>query len=280
VKTSDERSAREIVAKSCRILGGLELTKAATGHVSHRVGDRIFIRARGGDEIGVRYTSADEVIVVDLNGKKVEGPEGLAAPQEVFIHTWLYKTRPEVKSVIHIHPPTVVLFTICEKPLQPIYGAYDPSSVSLLLDGIPTYGRAITIRNDDLGKDFAEAMGNKSVCLMRGHGITTAGATVEEATVTAIRMNEIAEMNYRAYLLGNPRPISEEDQAVFRKSSSQSRETGLNTHMNSTWRYYADLTGNSDRLAPRKKAKAKKAAPKKKAAKKTAKKAKKTSRKR
>jgi L-fuculose-phosphate aldolase len=253
VKTRDDRSARELVAKSCRILGGLELTKAATGHVSHRVGDRVFIRARGGDEVGVRYTSVDEVIAIDLNGRKLDGPDGLVPPQEVFIHTWLYKTRPEVKSVIHIHPPTVVLFTICDKPLMPIYGAYDPSSVSLLLEGIPTYGRSITIRTDQLGQDFANAMGDKNVCLMRGHGITTAGASVEEATVTAIKMNEIAEMNYRAYLLGNPRPIPDEDIEAFRNGGKRSKDRGLNTHMNSTWRYYADLTGQSDRQARREK---------------------------
>jgi ribulose-5-phosphate 4-epimerase/fuculose-1-phosphate aldolase len=243
----DDRSDRELVAKSCRILGRLDLTKAATGHVSQRVGERILIRARGGDEVGVRYTSADEVIAVDLDGKKLDGPEGLAAPQEVFIHTWIYKTRPEVKSVIHIHPPTVVLFTICNKPLMPIYGAYDPSSVDLLLDGIPTYGRSITIRNDELGKEFSQAMGQKRVCLMRGHGITTAGASVEEATVTAIKMNEIAEMHYRAYLLGDPQQIPPEDIEVFRKSKEAKgkQKAGQNVHMNSSWRYYAEFTGES-----------------------------------
>jgi ribulose-5-phosphate 4-epimerase/fuculose-1-phosphate aldolase len=243
VATNDQ-SERELVAKSCRILGRLELTKAATGHVSCRVGDKILIRARGGDEVGVRYTSANEVIACDLDGKKVDGPEGLAAPQEVFIHTWIYRTRPEVKSVIHIHPPTVVLFTIVNKPFKPIFGAYDPSSVDLLLDGIPTYGRAITVRNDELGKEFAKAMGNKRVCLMKGHGITTAGASVEEATVTAIKMNEIADMHYRAYMLGEPQEISAEDLDEFRKSKAASAEKPTKKmHQNSSWRYYADVTG-------------------------------------
>ena len=39
----------------------------------------------------------------------------------------LYKTRPDVQCVVHVHPLTVVLFTICNKPLLPLYGAYDPS---------------------------------------------------------------------------------------------------------------------------------------------------------
>ncbi len=244
VENSDVEG-RALVAKSCRMIGGLELTKAATGHVSQRArdGQHILIRARGADEVGVRYTTAEEVIMVDMQGRKVDGPDGLAVPQEVFIHTWLYKTRPEVKSVIHIHPPTVVLFTICDKPLMPLYGAYDPSSLYLWLEGIPTYGRSVTINSDELGKDFTDAMGNKSTCLMRGHGITTAGASVEEATVTAIKLNELAEMNYRAHLLGDPKPIPEEDLAEYRRRFEKRGGISNSPHGQSSWRYYERLSG-------------------------------------
>jgi methionine synthase II (cobalamin-independent) len=128
-----DRDARELVAKSCRMVGGLGLTKAATGHVSQRSpdGKQVLIRARGRDETGVRFTTADEVIAVDMDGRKVDGPDGLAAPSEVYLHMILYRTRPEVQSVVHIHPATVVLFTICNKPLQPLYGGYEPVAEAL-----------------------------------------------------------------------------------------------------------------------------------------------------
>lgn len=238
-----DRDARELVAKSCRILGGLGLTKAATGHVSQRSpdGKHVLIRARGQDEIGVRYTTADQVIAVDFDGNKVDGADGLAPPQEVHLHTILYRTRPELQSVVHMHPQTVVLFTICDIPLQPLYGGYDPGSLDLLLSGIATYGRSITINNAELAREFGRAMGDLNVCLMRGHGVTTAGATVEEATVTAIRLNELAEMNYRAQLLGNPRAISDEDIAEFKRRSANRKKPS--PHLQSTWRYYADVSG-------------------------------------
>lgn len=238
-----DRSARELVAKSCRMLGGLGLTKAATGHVSQRAADgkHVLIRARGRDELGVRYTTADQVIAVDFDGNKVDGPDGLAAPSEVFLHVGLYRARPEVQSVVHIHPVSVVLFTICEVPLEPIYGGYDPGSLDLVLDGIPTYERSITITNNDLARDFTAAMGDKRVCLMRGHGITTVGASVQDATVTAIRLNELAEVNYRARLLGTPRRIPEADIIEFQRR--RTKRSGPTLHDNSTWRYYADLSG-------------------------------------
>jgi L-fuculose-phosphate aldolase len=228
---------RERVAKACRVLGKLDLTKAATGHISARVPgtETLLIRARGPGEIGVRYTTAEEVIRVDFDGRKLDGRDDLKPPREVFIHTWLLRKRPDVGAVVHAHPPTVVLFTICDKPLLPLYGAYDPSSLRLLMEGIPTYPRSVTVSNDKLGREFAGTMRGRA-CLMRGHGITTCGRTVEEATLTAIKLNELAEMNYRAHLLGDPQPIPDDEIAAITGNVKDS-------HAESTWRYYCSLAG-------------------------------------
>lgn len=239
---SDLDQIRELVARSCRILGKLNLTKEPSGHVSARLPgqDKVLIKARGPGESGLRFVSPDDIITVDFAGKKIDGADELESPQEVFIHTWLYRTRPELNCVVHVHPATVVLFTICNKPLLPIYGAYDPSSLRLLVEGISTYSRSITVSNEKLGKEFAEAMGNKQACLMRGHGITTAGADVEEATLTAIKLNELAEMNYRASLLGTPEPISREDIDAMMGSLGTKKKS---PHAASNWRYYCRLLG-------------------------------------
>jgi ribulose-5-phosphate 4-epimerase/fuculose-1-phosphate aldolase len=77
---------------------------------------------------------------------------------------------------------------------------------------------------------------------MRGHGITTCGATVEEATLTAIRLNELADMNYRAHLLGNPQPISDEEIGHFKRGSKKREDT----HSAPLWRYYCSLAGEEE----------------------------------
>ena len=239
----DFQEARELVARSCRILGKLDLTKATTGHVSMRLDEsRILIRARGDDELGVRYTTADQIIAVDLDGKTQNGSKGLSAPQEVYIHTEIYKARPDVRSVVHIHPPTVVVFSICRKPLRPLYGAYDPSSLKLALDGIPVYPRSVLIADAGLGADLARTMGDKCVCMMRGHGVTTVGGSVEQATINAIKLNELAEMNYRAHLLGGETEIDDEDIETFRTMYAKSKRSEFNP---SIWRYYCSLANES-----------------------------------
>jgi L-fuculose-phosphate aldolase len=235
----DVEDLRSRVAKACRVLGKLELTKSASGHISARVPgtDTLLIRARGPGETGVRYTAPDDVITVDLDGNKLSGRADLEPPQEVFIHTWLYRTRPEVGSVLHAHPATVVLFTICNIPLLPIYGAYDPTSLRLLMEGIPTYPRSVTVSSDALGQEFAAAMVGRA-CLMRGHGITTCGASIEEATLTAIKLNELAEMNYRARLLGQPQPIPADEIAQITAGRG-----GKEGRAAASWRYYCSLVG-------------------------------------
>jgi ribulose-5-phosphate 4-epimerase/fuculose-1-phosphate aldolase len=231
---------RDLVARSCRILGKLNLTKEPSGHVSARVPgtDRILIKARGPEESGLRFVTPEDIITVDFTGKKVEGADGLDSPQEVFIHTWLYRTRQEVQCVVHIHPLRVVLFTICNRPLLPLFGAYDPTALRLVINGLATYPRSITVSSEKLGEEFARAMGDKQACLMRGHGITSAGASVEEATLTAIKLNEVAEINYGAALLGEPEPISQEDIDVLVGRAGERRKT---VHTASSWRYYCKL---------------------------------------
>jgi ribulose-5-phosphate 4-epimerase/fuculose-1-phosphate aldolase len=237
---SDLSALREMVARSCRILGKLNLTKEPSGHVSARAPgeDRILIKARGPEESGLRFVTARDIIAVDFAGKKVAGEDGLEVPQEVFIHTWLYKTRPEVECVVHVHPLTVVLFTICNKALQPLYGAYDPSGLRLLVEGLATYPRSITVSNEKLGEEFAAAMGSKTACLMRGHGITSAGPNVQEATLTAIKLNDAALINYQAHLLGTPEPIPQEDIDIM---VGKSRRDSKSVHAGSNWRYYCKL---------------------------------------
>jgi L-fuculose-phosphate aldolase len=96
-----------------------------------------------------------------------------------------------------------------------VYGAFDPAGLSILLAGIPNYDRSILISNDSLGEELAKTIGDKNIVMMRGHGVTSCGPSIESATLTVVRVNDLAEMNYRAHLLGEPRPIPDIDLEEF-----------------------------------------------------------------
>jgi ribulose-5-phosphate 4-epimerase/fuculose-1-phosphate aldolase len=233
---------KERVAQTCRVLARLDLTREPAGHVSARIPgtDHLLIKARGPGESGVRYTTADDVVEADLEGNIIGLPAGLASPREIFIHTWMYKMRPDISSVIHIHPPTIVTFTIVDKPLLPIYGAYDPGSLRLLLDGVPLYDKSVLVNNNELGEELATAIAGKEIIMMRGHGVTAVGPDPEGAGLNVIMLNEIAEMNYKARLIGEPRAISDDDIKTF---SSGGRRTGAAGGFGtSAWETYRRMT--------------------------------------
>lgn len=60
----------------------------------------------------------DDVCVVDMEGKQVEAnPRGRKRTSEVLVHLAIYKKRPDVKAVIHSHPPHATAFAIAGIPL-------------------------------------------------------------------------------------------------------------------------------------------------------------------
>ncbi len=251
---SIEDNLRIRIARACRVLGKQELTRALRGHISARIPgtNRIFIRARGPAENGVRYTTEDEVVEIDLDGEPVAGmPKGLRTPSEVYIHTEIFRARPEVNAVLHLHPPTVVLFTVTGTPLLPIYGAYDPQGLGIALEDPPVFDSSVLINTPELGRQLMATIGAKRACLMRGHGITTAADSIEEASVIALGLNELATMNYQARLLGDPQPISQGDREALKPAIKRLAEKGAvpgepGDSVVAEWRYYCRVTGEGD----------------------------------
>jgi ribulose-5-phosphate 4-epimerase/fuculose-1-phosphate aldolase len=230
---------RRAVALSCRILAMTGLVKETTGHVSARIPgrDEMFIRARGNDETGLLFTSEAEIVRVDFDGHGVDADAGLGTPNELPIHGEIYKARPAVASVVHAHPPGVLLCGIAGVELRPLFGGYDPSALRIALDGIPVFPRSITLHRPEDVWPMLEIMGDKSVCLMRGHGITVTGTSVEQATIRAIKMETLARVNWQAASRGAVPEISAEDVEAFNRPGRGKKRQSTEP----VWRYYLQL---------------------------------------
>ena len=72
---ADLDAARTIVSQSCRIIGKMDMTREPAGHVSYRIPgtDYILIKARGAGEAALRYVTPDDLIICDMDGKKIDG---------------------------------------------------------------------------------------------------------------------------------------------------------------------------------------------------------------
>jgi 3,4-dihydroxyphthalate decarboxylase len=199
---------REKVALGCRILGARRLVDSILGHVSARVDDTsILVRCRGPQERGVARTTAADIRHVDLDGNPLEAMDGWQVPKELPIHTRLLAQRPAMAAVVHAHPPNVLIAGLAGLELRPVFGAYNIPAMRLAVDGIPVYPRPILITRDELADEMLVAMGDRRVCILRGHGITVAGESVEQATLAALDLDELCAVTVRLAELGASPPV-------------------------------------------------------------------------
>jgi 3,4-dihydroxyphthalate decarboxylase len=202
-------------ATACRVLAHRGLAPGILGHVSVRAGyDALLVRGRGRNERGVARTEAGDVRLVSLDGQPLELGEGWAPPAELPIHTTILRRRPDCVAVVHAHPPAAVLCGLAGLELRPVFGAFNIPALRLALNGIPIYPRPVLIRTEMLAEEMMGALGDRQVCLLRGHGIVAVGETLQQATVAAVNLNELCTVTLELARLGsNPPALGEADLA-------------------------------------------------------------------
>jgi 3,4-dihydroxyphthalate decarboxylase len=231
------------VALSCRILAKLGLVKETTGHVSARHNaHQMLIRGRGPKETGLLFTKPSDIVLADFEGQSLGRKAGLKPPHEACIHGEIYKARPEVSCVVHAHPPSVVLCSIAGIELRPIYGGYDPHSLRLSLKGVPVYPSSLTLHTKEQVNAMQKVMGTSNICILRGHGLIVAGTSVEQATITAIKLDTLAKLNLQAAALGKVPNIPDEDIEEFQRRTGKG-----NSSAEGLWRYYSEWLAKGDR---------------------------------
>ncbi|MBS1694622.1 MAG: class II aldolase/adducin family protein [Actinobacteria bacterium] len=224
---------RAVVATACRILGHQGLAADVLGHVSVRLdADRILVRCRGPEDRGLLFTVAEDIRVVDLDGD-ADLAGGYAVPNEVHIHTELYRARPGAHAVVHAHPREVVVADLARIELRQTFGAYNIPASHMARRGVPVYPRSALICTAELGRAVATAVGDGGAAILRGHGIVTFGDSVEHAIMRALDLTELCRIATHVALLGGrPQPLREDDR-------SRLPELGPSFNDVSRWRHYA-----------------------------------------
>lgn len=191
--TIDLETLRRRVAQACRVLALRGLVDGVLGHVSVRVGaDQLLVRCRGPAERGLLFTEPGDIHLVDLDGNGDLGDH--AVPNELPLHTEVLRARPAVNAVVHAHPPAIVAADLAGLTLRPVVGAFNIPAARMAADGIPVYPRGVLIRRRDLAAEMLAAMGDRPVCVLRGHGVTAIGASLEQAVMRALNLDELTRV--------------------------------------------------------------------------------------
>src|ERR1700736_4501697 len=172
------------------------------GHVSarHPTNPNHFLMSRS---LAPALVTADDIMEFDLDGNAVDA-RGRSVFLERFIHSEIYRARPDVMSVVHSHSPGVIPFGVSKVPLQAMF-----HNAAFLAAGAPVwdirkdFGETdMLVRDPARGKSLAQMLGDRPVVLMRGHGDVTVGPSVKMAVFRAYYTDVNAQLQSQAFALG------------------------------------------------------------------------------
>jgi L-fuculose-phosphate aldolase len=193
------------------------------GHISGRLPDNPALFFMKPHSVGLDEITMENILTIDLDGNVVAGTA--RRHSEVFIHTEIYRARPDVSSVIHSHPLHAVALSASGRPLR----CYSQPS-ALFFEALGVYSDTIAlIRSPALGKGVAAALGPHRAVLLKNHGVAVAGASIEEAVITVIMLETAARVQMITEAAGDPGPeFPREDIETLRHQISRPEQFVIN----------------------------------------------------
>jgi HCOMODA/2-hydroxy-3-carboxy-muconic semialdehyde decarboxylase len=177
--------------------------------------------------------TADDIMEFDLDCNPVD-QRGRSMYAERPIHGALYKSRPDVRAVVHNHAHDLLPFSVSDVPLRPLV------HVGAVMGGpVPVWDIAdqfgdtdLLVRNMDQGADLAVCVGTGSCALMRGHGSVVTGTSLRQAVIRSIYLMVNARLQLLAGPLGELRYLSDAETRL----AGEMMDSDLAVER--TWEYY------------------------------------------
>jgi L-fuculose-phosphate aldolase len=147
------------------------------GHVSVRVpgsSELFFMKAHS---IGLDEITMENILTINLEGEVVAGTA--KRHSEVYIHSEIFRVRPDVQAIIHTHSTYSVALSCTNRTIRPI-----SQGGATFAGALPVYTDTMDlIRTKEMGQGVAKALGPYSAVLLKSHGVVIAGRSLDEAVV-------------------------------------------------------------------------------------------------
>ncbi|MCE2438429.1 MAG: class II aldolase/adducin family protein [Candidatus Latescibacteria bacterium] len=174
---------------------------SSDGNISARFDEGRLIVTPGGLCKG--NLSVEDLCVCDMEGRKIGG---LRSPSsEIGMHLFLYRERPDIKAVVHAHPPTATGFSVAGMPLTDCV----LPEVVITLGSIPTakYG---TPGGPEISEPIRRFVKDYDAYLLENHGATTVGSDVMNAYFKMETLEHFARILFIARQLGGANVLNQE----------------------------------------------------------------------
>lgn len=143
------------------------------------------------------YMTAEDMVVLDLDGHVLEG--SLAPSVDAPTHLYIYRHRPDVRSVVHTHSTFATAWAAVGKPI-PVY----LTAIADEFGGPIPLGAYAKIGGEEIGEEVVRSIGDSPAILMKNHGVFTIGSSIEAAVKAAVMVEDVARTTFYALQLGQP----------------------------------------------------------------------------
>jgi L-fuculose-phosphate aldolase len=197
---ASERQYREQIVRYGRMLHANGMVAATDGNLSVRLGEnRILVTPTCMSKGAMR---AADLVIVDMEGRLLSGRRKVSS--EIAMHLLIYRLRPDIRGIVHAHPPTATGFAAAGMALnQPLV-----CEVVIGLGSIPLakYG---TPGTPELTEALEPLIPQYDALLMSNHGVVAYGADLDQAYMKMETVEHFAKIALVTHLLGQQRPLGE-----------------------------------------------------------------------
>lgn len=177
-----------------------QFAAANDGNITVRVGDNEVLCTPTMHCKG--FLKPDDIALIDMEGNQISGRKKRSS--EALLHLEIYRQRPEIRSVVHCHPPHATAFAIAREPIPQCV----LPEVEVFLGDVP-----ITKYETPGGQAFADTIvpfvKNSNVVILANHGTVSYGETVEQAYWWTEILDSYCRMLMLARQLGNVEYLGE-----------------------------------------------------------------------
>jgi L-fuculose-phosphate aldolase len=197
----DTRHRREIVSYG-KMLHERGFVAAMDGNLSVRLNDKQILATPTAMSKGA-LTPAD-LVIVNQQGDRLSGRHDVSS--EIAMHLLIYRSRPDIRAVVHAHPPTATGFAAAGIALsEPLV-----CEVVIGLGSIPLakYG---TPGTPELSEALEPLIGDYDAILMSNHGVVSYGDTLAHAYMKMETVEHFAQIALVTHILGRQQPLAGAD---------------------------------------------------------------------
>ncbi len=198
-------AARKEIAELGRKMSSAGLSKGTSGNISIYDPETGYM-AISPSGVGYFETQPEDVVVMDLDGKVIEGNRKPSS--EYGLHSVMYKVKPEARGVVHTHSTYCTTFACLNEPIKAVHYIIAGSGVATIpVAPYATFGTQELATNvENTLKDSA----SKAV-LLQNHGLVTSGPSLAKAFNLASNLEFTAEILWRGRCIGSPVIIDDKE---------------------------------------------------------------------